>query len=166
MIMKVVALFIEYDCREEEEREMVVLRRDTRGLLSFLLSESAWEQDTIWPCHVTGPKSACQWYTKCLRQQRERLGISLETHNCPLKSPPCGRCRVTLLGGIIPKCGSGDLSLSWTLDVPNGRDGAAWDLPLDGQVVLPWHHGTLPAIWKASGVQIARRLVVCLFVCF
>jgi len=39
--MKVVALFIEYDCREEEEREMVVLRRDTRGLLSFLLFESA-----------------------------------------------------------------------------------------------------------------------------
>lgn len=35
--MKVVALFIEYDCREEEKREMVVLRREIRGLLRFFV---------------------------------------------------------------------------------------------------------------------------------
>lgn len=40
--MKVVALFIEYVCRGEgKKREMVVLRREDRSLLSFLLFESA-----------------------------------------------------------------------------------------------------------------------------
>lgn len=37
MNMKVVALFIESDCREEEKREMVVLRREIRGLLRFFV---------------------------------------------------------------------------------------------------------------------------------